>query len=172
MSTRVFNVLFVCTGNTARSVLAESILQKLGQGRFQAYSAGSQPKGQVNPLALNTLAANDFPEAGLRSKSWDEFAASGAPAMDFIFTVCDSAEGEACPFWPGKPFSAHWGIADPAAAVGTEMDKQRAFNEAFRLLKNRIAAFVALPFASLDTLATERKLKEIGAMPGASAGAR
>ena len=172
MSTRVFNVLFVCTGNTARSVLAESILQKLGRGRFQAYSAGSQPKGQINPLALKTLAANDFPAAGLRSKSWDEFAAPDAPAMDFIFTVCDSAAGEACPFWPGKPFSAHWGIADPAAAVGTEMERQRAFNEAYRLLKNRIAAFVALPFASLDTLATERKLKEIGAMAGASAGAK
>lgn len=170
MSSRIFNVLFVCTGNTARSVLAEAILQKLGAGRFHAFSAGSQPKGTVNALALKTLAANDFPSAGLRSKSWDEFATPGAPAMDFIFTVCDSAAGEACPFWPGKPFSAHWGIADPAAVEGTEIEKQRAFNEAFRFMKNRIAALIALPFASLDALSTERKLKEIGQMTGATSG--
>jgi protein-tyrosine-phosphatase len=170
MADRIFNILFVCTGNTARSVLAESILQKLGAGRFQAFSAGSQPKGTVNPFALKTLAANEFPSEGFRSKSWDEFAAPGAPAMDFIFTVCDSAAGEACPFWPGKPFSAHWGIADPAAVEGTEIEKQRAFNEAFRLMKNRIAAFIALPLASLDQLAMERKLKEIGQMAGATPG--
>ena len=172
MTDRIFNVLFVCTGNTARSVLAESILQRLGAGRFRAFSAGSQPKGVVNPLALKTLAANDFPSEGFRSKSWDEFAAPGAPQMDFIFTVCDSAAGEACPFWPGKPFSAHWGIADPAAVEGTELEKQRAFNEAFRLMKNRIAAFVALPLVGPDALATQRRLKEIGASPGASEGAR
>ena len=168
MSDRIFNVLFVCTGNTARSILAEGILQTLGAGRFAGFSAGSQPKGVVNPLALATLAANDISLEGLRSKSWDEFAAPGAPAMDFIFTVCDSAAGEACPFWPGKPFSAYWGIADPAAVEGTDLEKQRAFNEAFRFLKNRISAFVQLPFKNLDALATERKLKEIGQLPGAT----
>lgn len=168
MADRIFNVLFVCTGNTARSILAEGLLQTLGAGRFRAFSAGSQPKGTVNPLAITTLGSHDIAVTGLRSKSWDEFAAPGAPRMDFIFTVCDSAAGETCPYWPGKPFSAHWGIADPAAVEGTDTDKARAFNEAFRYLRNRIVAFINLPLKNLDALATDRHLKEIGQLPGAT----
>ena len=168
MTNRVFNVLFLCTGNTARSVLAEGILRKDGAGRFNAFSAGSQPKGIVNPFALNTLAAYDYPADGYRSKSWDEFAVAGAPKMDFVFTVCDSAAGEACPIWPGQPMTAHWGIEDPAAVEGTDIEKERAFAEAFRFMRNRIGAFIALPMKSLDQMALQKKLGEIGGMEGAS----
>jgi len=168
MTDRIFNVLFLCTGNTARSVLAEGILRKEGAGRFNAFSAGSQPKGIVNPFALKTLAAYDYPADGYRSKSWDEFAVAGAPKMDFVFTVCDSAAGEACPIWPGQPMTAHWGIEDPAAVEGTDIEKERAFAEAFRFMRNRIGAFVALPMKSLDQMALQKKLGEIGGMEGAS----
>ena len=168
MADRVFNVLFLCTGNTARSVLAEGILRKDGAGRFHAFSAGSQPKGVVNPFALKTLEAYDYPTDGFRSKSWDELAAPGAPQMDFVFTVCDSAAGEACPVWPGHPMTAHWGIEDPAAVEGSDMEKERAFNAAFRFLRNRISAFVALPLASLDEMSLGAKLREIGRQDGAT----
>ena len=170
MPDRVFNVLFLCTGNTARSVLAEGILRKLGAGKFNAFSAGSQPKGTVNPFALKTLAAFDYPVDGYRSKSWDEFAAPGAPKMDFVFTVCDSAAGESCPVWPGQPMTAHWGIEDPAAVDGSDIDKERAFADAFRFMRNRIQAFIALPVATLDNLSLTAKLKDIGLMEGATGG--
>ena len=166
MSERIFNVLFLCTGNTARSVLAEGALRKAGAGRFRAFSAGSQPKGVINPFALETLAANDCPVDGYRSKSWEEFSGPDAPVMDFIFTVCDSAAGETCPIWPGHPTTAHWGVEDPAAVEGTDIEKRRAFNEAFRFLRNRIVAFVALPFPSLDALTLSRRLNAIGAFEG------
>ena len=165
----MFNVLFLCTGNSARSILAEGILQKDGAGRFRAFSAGSQPKGEVNPLALKTLAAFGYPSEGFRSKTWDEFAAPDAPKMDFIFTVCDSAAGEACPFWPGQPVSAHWGIEDPSHVEGSEIEKERAFAEAFRYMRNRISAFVGLPIGKLDGLTLRGKLGDIGRMDGASA---
>ena len=164
-----FNVLFLCTGNTARSVLAESILRKDGAGRFNAFSAGSRPKGDVNPLTLKTLEAYGYPATGFRSKSWDEFATAGSPQMDFVFTVCDDAAGEACPVWPGHPITAHWGIADPAAAEGSEIDRERAFNAAFRFLRNRISAFLALPFDDLDGMTLGARLKEIGRRDGATA---
>ena len=168
MSERVFNVLFLCTGNTARSILSEAILNKDGRGRFRAYSAGSQPNGVVNPIALRLLQRLDYPTAELRSKSWHEFARPGAPSMDFIFTVCDNAAGEACPVWPGKPMTAHWGIEDPAAVEGSDAEKEAAFIEAHRLLKNRIGAFVNLPLTSIDALALGPKLREIGRMDGAT----
>ncbi len=169
MTARPFNVLFLCTGNTARSVLAEGILRKDGAGRFNAYSAGSQPKGTVNPFALKVLAAYGYPSDGFRSKSCDEFAAPGAPVMDFIFTVCDSAAGEACPVWLGHPTTAHWGIEDPAAVEGTDIEKEAAFNTAFRLMKNRVSLFTALPLASLDKLALANRLREIGRSDGSTA---
>lgn len=165
---RVYNVLFLCTGNSARSILAESILNTEGKGRFRAYSAGSQPRGEVNLLALKELATLGYPTEGFRSKSWDEFAEPGAPEMDFIFTVCDSAAGEACPVWIGHPMTAHWGIEDPAAVEGSEMEKGRAFAQAARFLKNRIMAFLSLPLASIDKLALESHLHQIGQMEGAS----
>ena len=165
---RVYNVLFLCTGNSARSILAESILNAEGKGRFKAFSAGSQPKGEVNPHALKELEALGYPSEGFRSKSWDEFAEPGAPKMDFIFTVCDSAAGEACPVWIGHPMTAHWGIEDPAAVEGSEVEKARAFAQAARFLKNRIMSFISLPLASLDRLALETHLRQIGAMEGAS----
>lgn len=168
MSERTYNVLFLCTGNTARSILAEGILRKEGAGRFNAFSAGSQPKGTVNPHALKVLAALDYPTDGFRSKSWDEFAAPGAPQMDFVFTVCDSAAGEACPVWPGQPMTAHWGIEDPAAAEGNDIDKERAFSTAARFMKNRISAFLSLPMSSIDRMALERQLRKIGTIEGAS----
>ncbi|MCA3649752.1 MAG: arsenate reductase ArsC [Methylobacterium sp.] len=170
MSDRVFNVLFLCTGNSARSVLAESILQKDGAGKFRAFSAGSQPKGEVNPWSLRVLKSLGYPHEGFRSKSWDEFSGPHAPAMDFIFTVCDSAAGEACPVWLGYPTTAHWGIEDPAAVEGSDIEKERAFVEAFGLLKNRISAFIALPIATLDKLTLDTRLKEIGRMEGATRG--
>jgi len=168
MSDRAFNVLFLCTGNTARSILAESILRKEGRGRFSAFSAGSQPKGTVNPFAIKVLRDMDYPVDGLRSKSLQEFAASGAPAMDFVFTVCDNAAGEACPIWPAQPMTAHWGIEDPAAVEGTDLQKQAAFVEAFRYMKNRIAAFASLPFASIDRMSLGTRLRDIGRLDGAT----
>ena len=168
MSDKIFNVLFLCTANTARSVMAEGILRKDGHGRFQAFSAGSTPKGTVNPFALKTLAAYGYPHDGFRSKSWDEFSGPDAPVMDFVFTVCDNAAGEACPLWPGQPMTAHWGIPDPAAIDGTDLEKQAAFNEAFRYLRNRIGAFINLPLKSIDHLALTKQLHAIGRMEGAS----
>ncbi|MBX3568705.1 MAG: arsenate reductase ArsC [Rhizobiaceae bacterium] len=165
---RIFNVLFLCTGNSARSILAESILSREGAGRFRAFSAGSQPKGEVNPLALKVLKSFDCPADGFRSKSWEEFAVPGAPALDFVFTVCDNAAGETCPVWPGQPMTAHWGIEDPAAAEGSDIQKEAAFVTAFRHLKNRICAFAALPVASLDKSSLRAKLAEIGQSDGAS----
>ena len=172
MAERVFNVLFLCTGNSARSILAESILGRDGGGRFNAFSAGSHPKGAVNPFAVKVLAAHGYSAGGYRSKSWDEFAATGAPKMDFVFTVCDAAAGESCPIWPGQPMTAHWGVEDPAAVEGTDIDKERAFNAAFRYLRNRISVFVALPLESLDGLALKAKLSEIGRLDGATGAAR
>ena len=170
MAERPYNVLFLCTGNTARSVLAEGILRKDGAGRFNAYSAGSQPKGTVNPFALKVLDSFGYPTDGFRSKNWDGFSGSGAPRMDFIFTVCDSAAGEACPIWIGHPATAHWGIEDPAAVDGSDIDRERAFVQAFKYLRNRIAAFLALPVASLDQDALAHHLKEIGRLEGAAPG--
>ena len=168
MSERVFNVLFLCTGNTARSILAESILRKDGRGRFNAYSAGSQPKGIINPFALKVLSAAEYPTVGLRSKSWQEFAQPGAPVMDFVFTVCDNAAEETCPVWPGQPMTAHWGIEDPAAVEGTDIQKEAAFVTAFRYLKNRISAFTNLRISSLDSLALGTKLRDIGRIDGST----
>jgi arsenate reductase len=170
MSDGIYNVLFLCTGNSARSILAESILRKDGRGRFRSFSAGSQPKGQVNPFALKVLARLDYPNDGMRSKSWSEFAAPDAPAMDFVFTVCDSAAGESCPVWPGQPMTAHWGIEDPAAVEGTDLEKEAAFVAAFRYLKNRIGIFTSLPLRSIDRLSLGTKLREIGRMDGSSSG--
>src|SRR5580658_8932343 len=156
MADRVYNVLFLCTGNSARSILAEAILNERGKGRFKAFSAGSHPKSAVHPLALALLERKRLPTEGLRSKAWDEFALPGAPALDFVFTVCDNAAGEVCPIWPGRPMTAHWGQADPAAIEGTELDKANAFREAFRMLERRIDLFVSLPIATLDRLALGR----------------
>ncbi len=169
MPEHVFNVLFLCTGNTARSILAEAILNKDGRGRFRGYSAGSQPKGTINPVALHLLQRLEYPTDGLRSKSWQEFAKPGAPVMDFVFTVCDNAAGEACPVWPGRPMTAHWGIEDPAAVEGSDAEKEAAFIEAHRLLKNRIGAFINLPLKSIDALVLGPKLRAIGGMAGATA---
>lgn len=168
MADKPFNVLFLCTGNTARSVMAEGILRKDGAGKFNAYSAGSQPKGKVNPFALKTLAAYGYPIDGYRSKSWDEFAVKGSPQMDFIFTVCDSAAGEVCPIWPGHPMTAHWGVEDPAAVEGIDIEKETAFATAFKALRSRINVFAALPIASLDAMLLRTKLREIGTMDGAT----
>ncbi|TCB00903.1 arsenate reductase ArsC [Rhizobium leguminosarum bv. viciae] len=168
MTAKIYNVLFLCTGNSARSILAESILSKEGEGRFKAFSAGSQPKGEVNPHAIRELQALGYPTEGFSSKSWDVFAESGMPEMDFIFTVCDSAAGEACPVWIGHPMTAHWGVEDPAAVSGSEVDVQRAFAQAARFLKNRITAFLSLPMESIDRLALEAKLRQIGAMEGST----
>ncbi len=162
MTDRVYNVLFLCTGNSARSILAEAILNREGGGRFKAHSAGSQPKGAVHPFALDLLKKMNHPTAGLRSKSWDEFAAPGAPVMDFVFTVCDNAASEVCPIWPGQPMSAHWGIPDPAAAEGSEAERRLAFAEAYRAMLNRISVFVSLPMRALDRLSLQKRLDEIG----------
>jgi len=159
---RTYNILFLCTGNSARSILAEMILRHRGQGRFNAYSAGSHPTGRVNPYALQLLERMRIPTEGARSKSWDEFAAAGAPALDFVFTVCDNAAGEVCPVWPGQPTTAHWGIPDPAAVEGTDAQKVEAFRDAFRTLERRIGVFCALPIASLDRLSLTNRLHEIG----------
>lgn len=170
MSERIYNVLFLCTGNSARSILAESILRKDGRGRFCAYSAGSDPKGQVNPFAIRVLESIDYPTDGLRSKSWSEFAKPDAPVMDFVFTVCDNAAGESCPVWPGQPMTAHWGIEDPAAFEGTDLEKHTAFLTAFRYLKNRLSAFTSLPLQSIDQLSLGTQLREIGRMSGSTSG--
>jgi len=162
MPNATFNVLFLCTGNSARSILAEAYLNASGQGRFRAYSAGSHPGGKVNPYALELLAKNRLETAGLRSKSWDEFAAPGAPVMDFVFTVCDQAAGEVCPMWPGQPMTAHWGVDDPARAEGTDEQKRKAFMRAFSELSTRIKLFVSLPLHKLDRLALKKKLDDIG----------
>jgi protein-tyrosine-phosphatase len=169
MTDRKYNVLFLCTGNSARSILAESILRKDGAARFNAFSAGSHPKGKINPFALKVLDAYGYPADGLRSKSWDEFALPDAPEMNFVFTVCDSAAGERCPFWPGQPMTAHWGIEDPAAVEGTDIEKEKAFVTAFKYLRNRILIFVNLPIASLDKMTLRAKLHEIGRTEGATA---
>jgi arsenate reductase (thioredoxin) len=163
-SDRVFNVLFLCTHNSARSVLAESILNRSGAGRFQAFSAGSQPRGQINPYAIDLLKNLSYDVTGLRSKSWDEFAAAGAPQMDFVFTVCDNAAHEVCPLWPGQPMTAHWGVPDPSTAEGTEAEKRVAFANAYRMLQRRIDVFTSLPMKSLERLAIQKKIEEIGRM--------
>lgn len=160
--TQPLNVLFLCTGNSARSILAESILNAVDPARFRAHSAGSHPAGRVNPFALELLAKTGYPTDGLRSKNWEEFAAPGAPPLDFIVTVCDNAAGEVCPVWPGRPVSAHWGVADPAAVEGTDEDKRRAFLEAFAILKRRIELFASLPLARLDKLSLQARMREIG----------
>jgi arsenate reductase (thioredoxin) len=157
-----YNVLFLCTGNSARSIMAEAILNKLGAGRFRAYSAGSQPKGQVHPETIRLLQGLNFYTSEFRSKSWNEFAAPGTPQFDFVFTVCDSAAAEACPVWPGQPMTAHWGVPDPAAATGTLAEIALAFRDSFRMLSQRIGLFAALPLRSLDHLTLRKKLKEIG----------
>ena len=162
------NVLFLCTGNSARSILAEAYLNSIGQGKIQAYSAGSKPGGRVNPFALELLAKNRIDTAGLRSKSWDEFAKPGAPKMDFVFTVCDSAASEACPFWPGQPITAHWGVEDPAAAEGTDDEKRQAFRAAFAILSRRINLLLSLPLEKLDRLALKRELDGIGSTGSAA----
>jgi arsenate reductase len=168
MTDKPYNVLFLCTGNSARSILAESILRKDGAGRFSAFSAGSTPKGAVHPMALSVLASIGYPVDGVRSKSWLEFAVPDAPVMDFVFTVCDNAAGEACPIWPGQPMTAHWGIEDPAAFEGTELEKRAAFLTAFRYLKNRIGTFANLPLSSIDKLSLGTRLRDIGRFDGAT----
>jgi arsenate reductase (thioredoxin) len=159
---RIYNVLFLCTGNSARSIFAESLLNTLGHGKFRAFSAGSFPKGQVHPAAVELLQRLNLPVENFRSKSWDEFAAPDAPPLDFIFTVCDNAAGEVCPVWPGKPMTAHWGIADPAAVQGTDADKAFAFRKAFNELETRIKLFTSLPIESLDSMTLQARLREIG----------
>ena len=156
------HVLFLCTGNSARSILAEVVMNAMGKGRFIAHSAGSNPTGRVNPFAIELLQKNRFSVDGLRSKSWDEFAAPGAPPLDFVFTVCDNAAGEVCPYWPGQPVTAHWGVEDPAAAEGSDDDKRKAFVRALTTLQRRIELFLSLPHGKLDKLALQRRLDEIG----------
>lgn len=172
MADRPFNVLFLCTGNSARSIIAEAILNKLGDGKFRAYSAGSQPKGQVNPHTIQLLLDLGYDISGLGSKSWHEFAKPGALVFDFVFTVCDNAAGEACPVWPGQPMTAHWGIPDPAQVQVTSAEIALAFKDAYRLLFQRIGIFTSLPIRSLDQLSLQNKLKGIGGMEGATAKAK
>jgi arsenate reductase len=162
MADQVRNVLFLCTGNSARSIMAEVMLNQLGRGQFTAYSAGSHPTGSVNPMALETLREMRLPADGLRSKSWDEFAEPGAPALDFVFTVCDKAAGEACPFWPGQPMTAHWGVEDPAEFEGPENKQRELFRKVALILRRRIELFLSLPLESLDAMSLRRKLTEIG----------
>src|SRR3954453_22123673 len=165
-----YNVLFLCTGNSARSIIAEAILNRIGAGKFKAYSAGSQPKGRVNPHAVQLLKSLGYDTSAYRSKSWSVFAQPAAPKFDFVFTVCDNAAGEACPVWPGQPMTAHWGIEDPAAVEGTDMEKEAAFVAAFRYLKNRITAFTSLPLEGIDRLSLGTKLRDIGRTDGSSSG--
>jgi arsenate reductase (thioredoxin) len=169
MREQPYNVLFLCTGNSARSIIAEAILNKIGAGKFVAYSAGSQPKGQVNPYTIQLMQSLGYETSRLRSKSWHEFAKPGAPALDFTFTVCDNAAGETCPVWPGQPMTAHWGVPDPAEATGTPAEIALAFKDTYRMLNQRIGIFVALPIHSLDQLSLQERLKEIGRMEGATA---
>jgi len=164
-----FNILFLCTGNSARSVMAEAILNRLGMGKFRAYSAGSHPKGQVHPETIRLLQGLHYDTSSVRSKSWSEFADPGAPLLDFVFTVCDNAAGETCPVWPGQPMTAHWGIPDPAEATGTAAEKALAFKDAYRMLERRIGIFTSLPLRSLDRLSLQNKLREIGRIDGATA---
>ena len=161
--TEPMNVLFLCTGNSARSIIAEAILNREGMDRFRAYSAGSRPKGEVHPFALQLLQRLNHDVSGLRSKSWDEFARPDAPRMDFVFTVCDQAAAEECPFWPGQPMSAHWGVPDPASAEGNDAERHLAFAETYRMLRNRISIFVNLPMATLDQISLQKRLNDIGA---------
>jgi protein-tyrosine-phosphatase len=162
MADKPYNVLFLCTGNSARSILAESVLNRLGAGRFRAFSAGSFPKGEVHPYALELLERQNYPTTHLRSKSWDEFAKPDSEQLDFVFTVCDNAAGEVCPIWPGQPMTAHWGLPDPAAVEGIEAERRLAFAETLRMLRNRIGVFVSLPIKSLDKLSLQNRLREIG----------
>ncbi|TJW06915.1 MAG: arsenate reductase ArsC [Mesorhizobium sp.] len=162
MSDQIYNVLFLCTGNSARSILAEAILNRLGAGKFRAFSAGSQPKEEVHPFALQLLKTLNHDTSFARSKSWEEFAVPGAPEMNFVFTVCDNAANESCPIWPGQPMTAHWGVPDPAAVEGTDAEKHLAFAEAYRMLNNRISIFVSLPMDMVDRLALQQRLDEIG----------
>jgi protein-tyrosine-phosphatase len=169
MADRPFNVLFLCTGNSARSIMAEAILNKLGAGKFRAYSAGSQPKEHVHPEAIRLLQSLGYDTSGLRSKSWGEFARPGAPPLDFVFTVCDNAAAEACPVRPGQPMTAHWGVPDPAVATGSAAEIGLAFKDAYRMMHQRIGIFTALPLRSLDQLSLQRRLEDIGRMQGATA---
>jgi protein-tyrosine-phosphatase len=162
MATRPYNVLFLCTGNSARSILAESLINHLGKGKFRGFSAGSHPKGQVHPISIALLKRLKLPTEGLRSKSWDEFAAPDAPKLDFVFTVCDNAAGEVCPYWPGQPMTAHWGVEDPAAVSGTDAQKLEAFRRALRELENRIRLFISLPVSTLDKMTLKARIDEIG----------
>jgi protein-tyrosine-phosphatase len=168
MPERRYNVLFLCTGNSARSIMAEAILNKIGSGNFSAYSAGSQPKGEPHPQTLALLSSLDYDTSQFRSKSWNEFTKPGAPTLDFVFTVCDNAAGETCPFWPGQPMTAHWGVPDPAAATGNPAEIALAFKDTYRMLHQRIAIFAALPLSSLDAMSLQAKLKAIGSMEGAT----
>ncbi len=165
MTDKIYNVLFLCTGNSARSILAEAIMNRVGNGRFKAYSAGSQAKGEVHPYTLDLLRRTNFDTGFARSKNWDEFTQPGAPEFDFVFTVCDNAANEACPVWPGQPMTAHWGVPDPASAEGSEAEKRLAFSEAYRMLNARISIFTNLPLASIDRLALQKRLDEIGQTP-------
>ena len=169
MTVKPYQILILCTGNSARSIMAEAIINTLGAGRFVAHSAGSQPAGRVHPLALEKLNAIGYPTAQLRSKSWDEFAAADAPQMDFIITVCDNAAGETCPLWPGQPISAHWGFPDPAAVQGSEAEQRAAFEQVFQRITQRVRLLLDLPLASLDALAIRRELQNIGRQDGAGA---
>jgi arsenate reductase len=169
MTEHPYNVLFLCTGNSARSIIGEAILNRLGAGHFRAYSAGSHPKGEINPNTIHLLQSLGYDISGYRSKSWDEFAGAGGPKFDFVFTVCDSAAAEACPVWPGQPMTAHWGIPDPAEATGTQAEIALAFKDAYRLLNQRIGIFTALPLRSLDRLSLQSKLRDIGHMEGSTA---
>lgn len=159
---KTYNVLFLCTGNSARSIIGEVVLNRFGKGRFHAFSAGSHPQGQVNPFAIELLQSNHFSTEGLRSKSWDEFSGPDAPQMDFVFTVCDQAANEACPYWPGQPMTAHWGIPDPAAVEGNDETRRRAFKNALMVLSRRIELFTALPLDKLDKMAIQKHIRQIG----------
>ncbi len=165
MPDKVYNVLFLCTGNSARSILAESIINRLGKGRFRGFSAGSHPTGRVNPFAHALLTQLGYPTEGLRSKSWDEFATPQSPSLDFVITVCDNAAGEVCPYWPGQPITAHWGIPDPAAVDGTDVAKSLAFRQAFKAMETRIKLFLSLPIASIDRMRLQKQMDEIGKTP-------
>lgn len=165
MTDRTYNVLFLCTGNSARSILAEGLINHWGRGRFRGLSAGSHPKGAVHPLALKLLENLKFPTEGLRSKSWDEFAVPGATPLDFVFTVCDNAAGEVCPYWPGQPMTAHWGVPDPAAVEGSKLEQLNAFRDTFRTLENRIKVFTSLPLASIERIKLKEQLDQIGKTP-------